>query len=66
LIEGRRRQVRRMCSAVGHPVMKLKRIAYGPLSLGRLASGGIRSLGPGEVRALEKSAGLEDGKPIEE
>lgn len=58
LTEGRRRQVKRMCSAVGHPVLKLKRTHFGPLSLGRLGPGEIRPLAAGEVRALKESAGL--------
>lgn len=58
LIEGRRRQIKRMCSVVGHPVLKLKRIAFGPLTLGRLAPGEIRRLNPAEVRALKTAAGL--------
>lgn len=56
IIEGRNRQVKRMCSAVGHPVLKLKRIAYGPLTLGRLGSGEIRPLEAVEVKKLKKAA----------
>src|SRR4051812_27961010 len=40
--EGRKRQVRRMCEAVGHPVSALERIAFGPLRLGRLKPGAHR------------------------
>lgn len=54
--EGRNRQVRRMCAAVGHPVLELERIAYGPLALGRLAPGTYRALRPAEVRALREAA----------
>lgn len=50
--EGRNRQVRRMCAAVGHPVMELERIAFGPLRLGRLAVGGYRRLGGAELERL--------------
>ena len=50
--EGRNRQVRRMCQAVGHPVRELQRVAFGPLELGGLASGGYRRLGEEEVKAL--------------
>jgi len=50
--EGRERQVRRMCEAIGHPVVRLERIAFGPLSLGRLRSGAYRRLSASEVRAL--------------
>lgn len=56
LREGRKRQVRRMLSAVGHPVIALSRIAYGPLPLSDLAEGAVRLLGPAEVEALRASA----------
>jgi pseudouridine synthase len=50
--EGRNRQVRRMCAAIGHPVVDLERTAYGPLRLSRLQVGGTRSLRADEVAAL--------------
>jgi 23S rRNA pseudouridine2605 synthase len=50
--EGRNRQVRRMCAAVGHPVRELERIAFGPLRLGGLAVGGYRRLGAAELERL--------------
>lgn len=52
--EGRNRQVRRMCSAVGHPVLKLKRIRYGPIRLGNLRPGVYRDLTPAELEKLRK------------
>jgi pseudouridine synthase len=52
--EGRNRQVRRMCSAVGHPVLKLKRISYGPVRLGNLKPGIYRHLTPTEMEKLRK------------
>lgn len=58
LHEGRNRQVRRMCEAVGHPVMSLGRIAFGPLRDPRLKVGHARELTPAEVRALQASAHL--------
>jgi len=57
--EGRKRQLRRMCAAVGHPVRRLIRVRMGPLALGDLASGEHRALAPGEVGMLRKAAGLE-------
>jgi 23S rRNA pseudouridine2605 synthase len=50
--EGRKRQVRRMCAAVGHPVVALERVAFGPLRLGGLAPGAVRRLSPAEVERL--------------
>jgi 23S rRNA pseudouridine2605 synthase len=54
--EGRKRQVKRMCDAVGHPVKRLERIAFGPLQLGELPRGRWRKLGAGEVDALVQCA----------
>ncbi len=56
--EGRNRQVRRMCDAVGHPVIELARTAYGPLVLAGLAPGAARPLTDQEIRRLRKAAGL--------
>ena len=50
--EGRNRQVRRMCEAVGHPVTRLVRRRIGPISDDRLPPGSWRPLTPEEVRAL--------------
>jgi 23S rRNA pseudouridine2605 synthase len=50
--EGRKRQVRRMCEAVGHRVTVLRRTAFGPLRLGTLAPGGHRLLRAEEVERL--------------
>jgi 23S rRNA pseudouridine2605 synthase len=50
--EGRNRQVRRMCDAVGHPVLELTRIRFGPLALGDLRSGSARRLSGKEVAEL--------------
>lgn len=54
--EGRNRLVRRMCEAVGHPVVRLVRVRIGPLRDPRLAPGQWRHLEPGEVRALAEAA----------
>jgi 23S rRNA pseudouridine2605 synthase len=50
--EGRKRQVRRMCAAVGYPVTRLERIAIGDLRLGALKPGAHRRLTPAEAAAL--------------
>ncbi|MGI9607060.1 MAG: pseudouridine synthase [Acidimicrobiales bacterium] len=54
--EGRNRQIRRMCAAVGHPVTRLVRTRIGPLTDGKLGPGEFRLLTADEVRALETSA----------
>ncbi len=53
--EGRKRQVRRMIEAVGHPIRRLERIAFGPLRLGDLRPGGYRRLSDAEVRRLRRA-----------
>ncbi len=56
--EGRNRQVRRMCSSVDHPVMKLKRTRYGPIRLGNLKPGFYRDLTPTEMEKLQRLGSL--------
>lgn len=58
LHEGRNRQVRRMCEAVGHPVRSLHRSAYAGLGLDGLAPGASRPLRRTEVAALRRLVGL--------
>jgi 23S rRNA pseudouridine2605 synthase len=55
--EGRNRQVRRMCEAVGHPVGELRRVAFGPLKLGDLAPGAHRKLSDAELELLRGLSG---------
>jgi 23S rRNA pseudouridine2605 synthase len=50
--EGRKRQVRRMCEAVGHPVVTLERVRFGPLWLGKLEEGRHRRLTAVEIEKL--------------
>ncbi|MBI5584518.1 MAG: rRNA pseudouridine synthase [Deltaproteobacteria bacterium] len=52
--EGEKHQVKKMCEAVGHPVITIKREALGPLELGRLPHGEFRPLTAAEVAALKK------------
>jgi 23S rRNA pseudouridine2605 synthase len=54
--EGRNRQVRRMCEAVGHPVQRLVRTRIGPLTDRKLKPGAWRELTAEEVRVLERAA----------
>ncbi len=55
--EGRNRQVRRMCEAIGHPVIRLVRTRIGPLRDPQLGPGEWRELTQDEVRALERATG---------
>jgi 23S rRNA pseudouridine2605 synthase len=55
--EGRKRQVRRMCEAVGHPVKTLERVRFGSLELGGLRPGCNRRLSEREVLALQAAGG---------
>jgi len=54
--EGRKRQIRRMFAAIGHPVLELKRIAVGPITLGELPPGAFRHLTQEEVEKLKKAS----------
>lgn len=63
LREGRNRQVRHMCSAVAHPVDRLKRIRIGGLSDRNLRIGQIRDLTPAEVAGLMAASRSPAGKP---
>jgi len=59
LIHGWNRQIKRMCAAVGHAVLKIKRVAYGPLRLGQLKPGSYRPLTDRELDLLSRAAGLD-------
>lgn len=63
LHEGRNRQVRKMCAAIGHPVRALTRVQMGPLTLGRLRPGEWRDLRADEVAALRRGPG-EGASPV--
>ncbi|MFH1754176.1 MAG: pseudouridine synthase [Candidatus Latescibacterota bacterium] len=54
LYEGKNRQVRRMCEAVGLRVVKLKRIRFGPVTIRKLPVGAVRPLTKKEIDNLEK------------
>mgnify|MGYP001540229685 FL=1 len=60
--EGRNRQIRRMCAAAGLEVLRLRRIAEGPLQLGTLAPGAWRPLTEAELAALRQET--EGGDPV--
>jgi len=61
--EGRNRQVRRMCDAVGHPVRRLVRTRIGPLHDRQLQPGAWRALSSREVRRLYEAATPDAGNP---
>lgn len=58
--EGRNRQIRKMCEAVGLEVARLRRISIGPVKLGMLKSGTYRELTPDELRAIRNAIGKEN------
>jgi len=58
MVEGRKREVRRMLDAVELPVRRLVRVRVGPIRLGKLGPGEVRELEPEDVRALYRAAGL--------
>jgi 23S rRNA pseudouridine2605 synthase len=62
LTEGRKREVRRLMAAVGHPVLRLRRMRFGPVKLARLARGKWRDLHGKEVAALSRAAGQRSGR----
>ncbi|MFM2140580.1 MAG: hypothetical protein RLZZ25_845 [Gemmatimonadota bacterium] len=51
--EGRHREVRRLCEAVGLEVLRLVRLSFGPVRLGGLAAGAVRALTPKELALLQ-------------
>ena len=63
LREGRKRQVRRMLEAVGHRVLELERVAFGPLGLRGLPPGKSRRLKDAEVERLRRAARRAAGPP---
>jgi len=60
MAEGRRREVRRLCAAVGLMVVDLVRVSIGPIALGRLGEGRVRRLTDAEDLALRRAVGLSD------
>ncbi|MCG6920635.1 MAG: rRNA pseudouridine synthase [Acidobacteria bacterium] len=57
LHEGKQHEVKRLLEAVGHPVSKLRRVAFGPITLQRLAPGQCRALEPIELAGLLRGKG---------
>jgi 23S rRNA pseudouridine2605 synthase len=62
LHQGWYRQIKRMCEAVGHPVLKIKRIRYGPLQVGKLTPGAYRHLTRNEIGQLYRLVQLEQSE----
>ena len=63
LHEGRTRQVRKMLEAVGHPVVRLRRVRVGPIRLGSLKAGEFRELTRQEIEQLEHGAAAHAERP---
>lgn len=63
MVEGRKRVVRRMFAALGHPVKRMIRVRVGPIHLGRLPPGDLRPLEPDELAALYRSTGMRSVRP---
>jgi 23S rRNA pseudouridine2605 synthase len=59
LHQGWNRQIKRMGESVGHPVLRIRRIAYGPVRVGKLRPGEYRPLEPHEIRHIREEAGLD-------
>ena len=55
LTEGRKREVRRLMSTVGHPVLRLRRVRFGPIVLGDLAAGEWKALSGSETSRLARA-----------
>ena len=58
LHEGRKRQIRRMCATIDHPVRRLIRVRIGPIELGDLPPGRYRALTQSELEGLRAETGL--------
>jgi len=64
--EGRNRQVRKMCDAIAHPIVTLRRTRFGPIADARLAPGAVRDLRPDELRALRAAVEAPVSSPARE
>jgi 23S rRNA pseudouridine2605 synthase len=66
LSEGKNREIRRMLARLNHKVLRLRRVAIGPVQLDKLAKGKARKLSLDELNALRRSAGKEQQSPERE
>ena len=60
LREGRKRQIRNMFEKTGYPVLRLRRVSFGPLELRNLKRGEYRFLKRGEIESLKEAVGLKE------
>ena len=61
--EGRNRQVRNMCDAIGHPVARLRRVRIGPITDEHIRPGEFRDLSPRELELLRRQSGIKELQP---
>jgi pseudouridine synthase len=61
--EGRKHEVKRYCDALGHGVLALRRVAFGPIQLGDLPIGAVRDLARREVSALRRATSAATARP---
>ena len=62
LREGKNREIRRLLARVGHKVLRLTRVAIGPVRLGAIPTGAVRRLTPDEIKALRREGTMGEGQ----
>lgn len=62
LTEGRKREVKQLCKAVGHPVVRLRRVEFASITVRNMKTGEWRFLSPQEVARLKRMVGMDSGR----